>query len=271
MQMIGDATEVGRGQWIATPLRIITLEGASDCLIAGSAPTGALKHLFSHSIACAGASRFVSTKSIARAGHRDVVQSVDDWLGPSSPLSAWTDQVLASHEIRMEQASGLSVEQLELYAPDILRAQRRTGRWIPAGHVGRAIDGVRLCRPRGAYARHYSRPHFLAHFQFHEGELLLRSSAPIAHELTLRLRFGLDQLLGTPRQISITVSGPTFSIVRPSPLPDPENRIYALGWGDLTAVTPSDRLTFSNYALPFVLNALQRLSITPHISQRYTL
>lgn len=156
MQTLGDAVEVGRGQWIATPLRLITIDGASDCMIASSAPLGALNHFFNHPIACAGASRFVSIKSLTKVEHRDVVQSMDDWLGPSSPLSAWTDQVLASHELCMEQAQGLSAEQLELYAPDILRGQQRTGRWIPAGHVGRAIDDVRLCRPRGAYARHYT-------------------------------------------------------------------------------------------------------------------
>lgn len=175
---------------------------------------------------------------------------------------------MATHDSRMEQSHGLSVEQLELYAPDILRSQQRTGRWIPAGHVGRAIDGVRLCRPRGAFARSYSRPHFLARFDFKDGALSLRSSVPIAHELTLRLRFGLDLLLNAPRRISITASALTFTIERPSALPDPENRVYALGWSDPTADEPSERLTFSNCAMPFVLHALRRLSITPHIAQR---
>lgn len=269
MQALGDVVDVGRGQWIAAPLRLIAIDGANDCMIAGSAPLDALNHSFDHPIACAGASRFVSIKSLTKPEHRDVVQSADDWLGPSSPLSAWTDQVVASHELRMEQAPGLSAEQLELYAPDIVRSQQRTGRWIPAGHVGRAINGVRLCRPRGAYARHYSRPHFLAHFEFNEGVLSLQKSAPIEHELTLRLRFGLDVRLGTPRTFSIIGSGQTFAIDRPSQLPEPENRIYALGWTDLTSATPSDRLFFCNAAMPFVLNALQRLSITPHISHRY--
>ncbi|WP_271612411.1 hypothetical protein [Bradyrhizobium sp. CCBAU 21362] len=168
----------------------------------------------------------------------------------------------------MEQSRGLSVEQLELYAPDILRGQQRPGRWIPASHVARAIDGVRLCRPRGAFARAYSRPHFLARFDFKDGSLSLRSSVSIAHEETLRLRFGLDLLLNSPRRISITASDLTFTIERPSALPDPENRVYALGWTDPTADNPSERLTFSNCAMPFVLHALQRLSITPYIAQR---
>lgn len=268
MRILGDAADVSRGQWIATPLRIIAVDGANDCMVVGSAPIAALKHNLGLPIACAGVSRFTCTKSLTKAEHRAIVQSMDDWLGPSTPLSAWTAQVLASHDSRMEQSHGLSVDQLELYAPDILRGQQRTGRWIPAGHVGRAIDGVRLCRPRGAFARSYSRPHFLARFDFKDGALSLRSSVSIAHEVTLRLRFGLDLLLNSPRRISITASALTFAIERPSPLPDPEGRVYALGWSDLTADETSERLTFSNCAMPFVLHALRRLSITPHITQR---
>ena len=268
MHVLGDAADVSRGQWIATPLRIIALDGVSDCMVVGSAPIAALKHNHGLPIACAGVSRFTSTKSLTKAENRAIVQSMDDWLGPSTPLSAWTAQVLASHVSRMEPLHGLSVEQLELYAPDILRSQGRTGRWIPAGHVGRVIDGVRLCRPRGAFARSYSRPHFLACFDFKDGAPSLRSSVSIAHEVTLRLRFGLDLLLNSPRRISITASALSFAIERPSPLPDPENRVYALGWSDLTADEPSERLTFSNSAMPFVLHALQRLSISPHIAQR---
>jgi hypothetical protein len=268
MYVLGDAADVGRGQWIATPIRIVALDGANDCMVLGSAPIAALKHSLGLPIACAGASRFTGIKSLTKPEHRAVTHSMDDWLGPSTPLSAWTAQVLAIHDSRMEQSHGLSVEQLELYAPDILRSQQRTGRWLPTGHVGRAIEGVRLCRPRGAFARSYSRPHFLARFDFKDGALSLRSSASIEHELTLRLRFGLDLLLNSPRRISITASALTFAIEHRSPLPDPENRVYGLGWDDPTAAVPSDRLIFSNGAMPFVLHALQRLSINPHIAQR---
>lgn len=268
MRVLGDAADVGRGQWIATPLRIVALDGAGDCMVVGSAPIAALRQNYGLPIVCAGASRFTGIKSLTKPEHRAIVQPIDDWLGRSTTVSAWAAKVLASHESRMEQSHGLSVEQLELYAPDILRGQQRMGRWIPAGHVSRAIDGVRLCRPRGAFARAYSRPHFLARFDFKDGTLSLRSSVSIAHEETLRLRFGLDQLLKSPRGISITTSGLTFTIERPSTLPDPENRIYALGWSDPTANNPSERLTFSNCAMPFVLHALKRLSITPHIAQR---
>lgn len=268
MLVLGDAADVGHGQQIATPLRIIALDGVNDCMVVGSAPVAALQHSLGLPIACAGVSRFIGMKSLTKPEHRAIVLSMDDWLGPSTSLSAWTAQVLATHDARMEPSHGLSVEQLELYAPDILRSQQRTGRWLSAGHVGRAIDGVRLCRPRGAFARTYSRPHFLARFDFKDGALSLRSSVSIAHEMTLRLRFGLDLILGSPRRVSITSSGLTFTI-RLSPLPYPESRVYALGWDDPAASEPAERLTFRSYAMPFVLHALQRLSITPHISQRH--
>lgn len=269
MESLGDAVDVERGQWIATPLRIVALDGIGNCMVLGSTPVAALQPVLSLPIACAGASRFISVKSLAKSELRESIQSIDDWLGPSVPLSAWASQVLTTYETRMEASHGLSVDQLEVYAPDIARSQQRTGRWIPAGHINHAIDGVRLCRPRSAFARSYSRPHFIAHFDFVDGVLSLRSSAPIAHELTLRLRFGLDLLLNAPRRISITVSAQTFSIERPSPLPYPESRVYALGWSNLPGTAPSERLTFSSYAMPLILNALQRLSITPHIAQRH--
>ncbi|MGM4902809.1 hypothetical protein AB8B21_28140 [Tardiphaga sp. 866_E4_N2_1] len=265
LERLGDAAHVGQGQWIATPLRIVDPGGANDWMLLGSAPIAALQAAFTAPVACAGASRFINAKSLTKSEHRDLVQSVDDWLGPSPTLSSWTTQMLASYETRMEASPGLSAEQLELYAPDILRIQRKLGRWIAAGHVASAISGPRLCRPRGSFARAYNRPYFLAHFDFSDGKLSLRSSAPIAHELTLRLRFGFDLLLNMPRRFSISTTAQTLSIDLPTSLPEPESRVYALGWNDPTGPVPSERLTFRAHAMPFLLSALQRLSITPNI------
>ena len=90
-------------------------------------------------------------------------------LGRCTPLAEWTAQILSAHEARMEVLQGLSADQLEVYAPDVLRSQRRPGRWIAVGQIGRPLDGVRLCQPQDRFARSYDKPHYLAHFEFRNG------------------------------------------------------------------------------------------------------
>lgn len=271
MESLGDAVDIGHGHWLATPLRLVAPSTASQYLLLGAAPAPAAKNVLKTTVTCAGASRFVGSQCLNISENRDFVQSIDAWLGDAQPLQLWTAQVLASHEARMEETRGMSADQLELYAPDILRRQRRTGRWLPAVDVDGALDGVRLARPRGAFAREYDRPYCLVHLGFKDGAPSLLRSASIAHGLTLRLRFGLDALLNTPRRTSIVMSAQTFAIDKPGALPEAESRVYALGWRDYASPEPTDRLTFHAYALPFVVHALQRLCITPTSAQRSSL
>lgn len=271
MGLLGDAVDTGHGQWLAAPLRLVAPSAATQCLLLGAAPAQAAQSVLKIAVTCAGASRFVASQSLNSPDNRDCVQSIDAWLGEAQPLQLWTDQVLASHEARMEETQGMSADQLELYAPDIVRRQRRNGRWLPATDVGGVLEGVRLVRPRESFAREYDRPYYLAHFGFKDGALLLRRSVSIAHGLTLRLRFGLDALLNTPRRAPIVVSAQTFTIDKPTALPEPESRVYALGWRDYASPVPTGRLTFHAHTLPFVVHAFQRLCITPTSAQRSSL
>ena len=89
MHVLGDAADVGRGQWIATPLRIIALDGVNDCMVVGSAPIAALKHNLGLPIACAGVSRFPARRDarqqrrlavprrVRRTQGKDLVQHPD--------------------------------------------------------------------------------------------------------------------------------------------------------------------------------------------------
>jgi hypothetical protein len=56
-------------------------------------------------------------------------------------------------------------------------------------------------------------------------------------------------LLNTPRELSIVHAGQTFRIDRRLALPQPEERMYALGWEDRNVSKPSDRLIFHRDAL----------------------
>jgi hypothetical protein len=265
MEAIGDAADTGRGQWLATPVRIVATKDNSRYLLVGAAPAEAVHRRLGAVLTCAGTSRFVGAVVLEAKGNDDLLVSVDGWLGYQQPLAAWTAQLLARHEGRMEAVEGLSAEHLELYAPDVLQAQRRTGRWIAAGQIGRALDGPRLCRPQQRYASNWDRPFYLAHFGFKDGTLSLRRAAPVTHDLALRLRFGLDTVLQTPRRISIISQREIFSMDHPLTLPQPEARIYALGWKQI-AQEDSDRITFHADAMPFVVHALQRLAVIPAIS-----
>jgi hypothetical protein len=262
MKALGDVVDVGSGQWIATPLRIIAAKEGTRYLLTGTAPAPVAHRRFGAPPICAGTSRYIEAAELRTSGNDDLVASFDDWLGHQQPLMVWTAQVIAQHEARMESVEGASAEHLELYAPDVSRTQRRTGRWIAAGEIGRPIEGPRLCRPQDRYAKSWDRPLYLAHFGFKSGALALRRTALVAHGITLRLRFGLDVMLQTPRRAAITLQRETFSIDRPIALPEPETRIYALAWNQDRS-DGQDRLIFHADAMPFVKHAFQRLAITP--------
>ncbi|WFU16459.1 hypothetical protein [Bradyrhizobium sp. CB3481] len=262
---LGDAWDSGKGQWIATPLRIVTSDQSAHALILGSAPMGAVEERLGTDVLCAGTARFISTISLKEPR---LIQDVDDWLGPAQPLDLWTANFISAAETSMEKVGGLLVDQLEVYGPDILRAQRRSGRWISVDQVSRPLDGIRLCRPKGRYALQYDRPFYLGYFEYRDGSHVLQRHAAVPHDVSLRLRFGLDSQLRTPRRFVLVLKGDAFTIEKPLTLPEPESRIYALGWRPRVSASGDETLTFHSHALPLVLRALERLSINPTISRR---
>lgn len=265
---LGDAVDTGQGQWIGAPLRIVAPADCDISLVVGAAPNPVVRQITGADVICAGAAQFIGSAVLRTLESRDITQSVDAWLGETQPLAEWTNRILSAHEARMDMLQGLSAEQLEVYAPDVLRSQRRSGRWIAVGQINRPLDGIRLCQPQNRFARSYDKPHYLAHFELRDGTLSLGRCTEIKRELTLRLRFGLDTLLNTPRELLIANEGETFWINRPLKLPESEERIYALGWKDLSDAEPDEKLVFHRDALPIVTHALRRLSITPSITPR---
>jgi len=263
MEQLGDAWDSGHGRWIATPLRCVFAEGSDRCLVLGSAPHSLAERRLKTTISCAGPSRFADA---AQLRDQILIQSVDTWLGSAPPLAAWTTEILETSASRMQNVGGLPAEQLEIYAPDV--QQRGTSRWIEAGDVRRDLPEIRLCRPTLRYAQRYNRPYYLARFALMGGFLVLQGQTPIPYGLSLRLRMGLDMRLGRPRQLAIVVSEDTFSIDRPLTLPDPERRVFALGWPDPSSDGSTERLTFHHDALAIVLQGLKRLSVRPALVRK---
>ena len=137
-----------------------------------------------------------------------------------------------------------------------------------AVQVTRPLDGLRLCRPI-SNSRSFGAIYFLGSFRFNEGSLILLRSTPIAAELTRRLRFGFDALLGTTRQVSIPIDTTSFIFNNSVSLPESESRVLSLAWRNLQSPTDNSQFYFFHVnALPLVLCALARLCITPTLINR---
>jgi hypothetical protein len=169
----------------------------------------------------------------------------------------------------MSRPEEFSADQLENYAPDLLREQRRLGGWISATEVSRAPSGTRLCRPLPAYARTYDRPHYLGTFSFKAGGLVLRQSVRTEFEVAQRLPFGFDEMLKTPRETPVTLHSSFLTLDLRYALPLPERRILSLGW-QYRPVRPETRhqWMFHRAALPFILHAFRRVGIDPIVKVR---
>src|SRR5260370_2313414 len=122
---------------------------------------------------------------------------------------------------------GLAVDQFEIYGPEIFGDQHKTGRWMRAVQVPRPLDGLRLCRPI-SNSRSFGAVYFLGSFRFAAGSLILSRSTPIAAELTRRLRFGFDALLGATRQVSIPIATTSFIFDNSVALPETASRPLSL-------------------------------------------
>ena len=167
------------------------------------------------------------------------------------------------------QRDGTVSRSIEIYAPEIFRDQRKAGRWMRAVQVLRPLDGLRLCRPI-SNSRSFGAIHFLGSFRFNDGSLILSRSTPIAAELTRRLRFGFDAMLGATRQVSIPIDTASFIFDNSVALPESKkSRVLSLAWRNLQSPTDNSPSHFFHVnALPLVLCALARLSITPTLINR---
>lgn len=270
MAVIGDAVSLQGGQWLAAPLRLVADPAGASFLLVGGAPSDAANARLGSSPTAAAASRFVADDVVRVRENQELVCSIGDWLGNDEPLDRWTANLLSRHEARMEPAHGVSAEQLEVYAPDVARNKNRQGWWIPAWQIDQQLKETRLCRPLQAFARNYDRPSMLVQFTVSDGRLTIRRSVALDRKLEYRLSFGFDLRFGVQRRVALAVSQTQFIIDRPLSLPQPERRVYALGWDAPQPGAHPDRLFFGISGLPFVLQTLARLNVRPIITNKET-
>lgn len=265
----GDIVSLGGGFWIPGPLLLVELDGAENVMVTGGFPAAIAKHRLVATLSSAASFRFVPRRpTLANQPNKEILRSADWWFGHADPLAEWTRGVLKQHEARLSGEMGLSVDQLEIYAPEIFRDQRRAGRWIRAVQVLRPLEGLRLCRPVNN-SRNFGAPYFLGSFHFREGALSLGRSTRIAGELTRRLRFGFDAILGASRHVSIPIDATSFTFDNSVALPESEARVLSLAWRNLQSPTDTSQAhIFHVNALPLLLGALARLCIAPTLVNR---
>jgi hypothetical protein len=128
-----------------------------------------------------------------------------------------------------------------------------------------ALREPRICRPLPSLARDWRRPYYLGGFGFIGSALTLRQTALLDYDVSLRLRFGFDHLLGVPRSVAIHVRDRECMLDMRFRLPEPEHQIMALNWHDAEQADARHRSTFHPLALPVVKAVLSRLLIKENI------
>lgn len=257
LNLIGDVVDTGGGFWIAAPLRLVDTNDPEMLLVFGGAPKEVVQAIFGARVECAATARFVRRAHLrSTAVTLDAVQSVDAWLGFAEPLAAWTQRSISFYVRQFSPLEVTSADALEIYAPDLYRDQRKVGRWMSASEIHHTLPEPRLCRPRAVHARTFDRPYYLGLFDYQHDDLVLRRSAQVSYEVSRRLRFGLDDRLKTARTATLSVGEEICFLDLRYALPEPENRVLALGWPGAGTTR-----AFHRAVMPAVLHALRRLSI----------
>lgn len=252
LQEIGDVVHLGKGYWVAGPLQAIDIGNDHCVLIVGGVPTALLgdKRL---SITCSSAARFApTTKSLF-----EQAITVDRWQGYTESLGDWTATILRTWDRQMAEMGDLHANDLEVYAPDFFLNQGRIGRWVSATDVQSPLNGLRLCRPRTGFLEH-DRPSFLVRMGWNGSELTLKKAARVEKSQSLRLRFGLDQLLNSPRTATCTTTQHICTLSLRFPLPEPEARVLRLGWHGKER---PELINFHVHLYPLFSKTLDRLGI----------
>jgi hypothetical protein len=260
MATLGEIHDIGGGLWISTPLRLIGEDINKPFLIVGAAPSSVIKDLAGASPICAGAGRFIVLPPSHHQRLASHIVSMNEWLGGSESIGSWTQRLLKNFERRIVSSSEIDADHLEIYAPDLFKAQGKLGRWMSIRKTSTPVSGLRLCRPLAKYAQEWDRPYYLAFFNSRSGETRAAGSIRIPYDLTLRLRFGLDELLAAKRTVIVNLYADFCEIELPYWLPKPEDRVLALGW---SIPSKPERIRIHALALPFLNHIFSRLSILP--------
>jgi hypothetical protein len=142
LAVLGDIVSVGNGFWIPGPTTVVELDGVNHLMMTGGLPAQIARTHFGATVTSAAAFRFMPRRPVLSiSSNMDLLHPIDGWLGHADPLGDWTDAILQQHKERLSIDMDISLDQLEIYAPEIFRDQRKSGRWMRSTQIGRPQRG----------------------------------------------------------------------------------------------------------------------------------
>ena len=252
----GDIVHVGNGYWIPGPVRFVRSAASPTGIIIGGIPTNALREILKVQIHSIGPSRYM--RSEIRADLPYPEETVSDWLGPIEPLAAWTEKTLTWAASQLQPQAEIDDDSIEIYAPDVIHARKRTGRWCESKEFHESAPMLRLFRPKKAAKWTFDRPDYLGFFNSRPAGAQLARSVRIPREMAFRLRFGFDQRFAIPRTIRLRRTGESYGLELKFGLPEPEAKVLGLAW---RIAGEDDEQFFDALALPALNDVAALLGI----------
>lgn len=257
LETIGDVAHIGGGYWLPAPTRFVEVEGTEKCLLIGGAPYYSLFGQSRPELTSYVASRFVLKEKVQQKKYE--LESLDTWLPPERELRIWMKDAFARLKRNLQPDHGVEIQHAEIYAPDLLRVQKKSGYWIAPEDFNDPSQELRLFRSKPGKGWEFSRQYYVGLFARRQGVLTLSKSSKISRDDAARIRFGWDLRCNACRKVETKIGGRTFDIDMKFNLPEPESRILALGW---KRNAKENDLRFEISALPFVRAAFARLHIS---------
>jgi hypothetical protein len=257
LEALGDIAHIGDGYWLPAPTRFVELDGTTKCLLIGGSPYHSLFGQTRPALSSYVASRFVTKEKVRQLMFE--IESLDSWLPPQRELSTWLKDAFARLKGALRLDHEVEIQHAEIYAPDLLRAQRKSGYWIAPEEFNDPSQDLRLFRSKPGKGWEHTRQYYVGSFVRRQGILTLSKSAKVGRDDAARIRFGWDISCNACRKVEVKLAERSFDMDLKFTLPAPESKILALGW---KPNAKDQTLRFEISALPFVRAAFSRLHVS---------
>jgi hypothetical protein len=227
LENCGDIVHLGGGYWIPGPLRVVHPATSEGSIVVGGVPTTILEQQLKAECQCIGAVRYVPKAENLGTPH--TTETAAEWLGVTEPLRVWTHKISEWASAQLQPQAYIEDSSLEIYAPDAHGSGRGLGFWAAANEFREPAPTLRLFRPRTAQRWAFDRPDYLGIFISGMTGARLARAVQIPRDTAVRVQFGFDQKLETPRTITLKKTESGCCLDLKFALPSPESRVLSLG------------------------------------------